>query len=205
MTTTGEDKELRQRVGQLEALLQEAEGFSDPEVRAKVQQIVQTLLEYHGSALARMLDHIAQAGETGRPIIDAIGEDELVGGLLLLYELHPLSLEDRIEQALDKVRPYMHSHAGDIELLGISNGVVRLRMQGTCHGCPSSAMTMKHAVEEAIYAKAPDVAGIEVEGVAEPPPAHPAQPAAAGEAGFVPAGEVLTNGQPRKEYLQCGI
>ena len=49
------------------------------------------------------------------------------------------------------------------------DGVVRLRMQGSCHGCPSSAMTLKNAIEEAIYATAPDVAAIEVEGVVEPP------------------------------------
>ena len=45
-------------------------------------------------------------------------------------------------------------------------------MQGSCHGCPSSALTLKNAIEEAIYAAAPDVAAIEVEGVVELP-AHP--------------------------------
>ena len=55
---------------------------------------------------------------------------------------------------------------------GSIDGVVRLRMQGSCHGCPSSAMTLKNAIEEAIYAAAPDVAAIEVEGVVDPP-VHP--------------------------------
>jgi nitrite reductase/ring-hydroxylating ferredoxin subunit len=56
-----------------------------------------------------------------------------------------------------------------VELLGLEDGVVRLRMQGSCDGCPSSAMTLKLAIEEAIYEAAPDITGIEVEGVVEQP------------------------------------
>ena len=63
----------------------------------------------------------------------------------------------------------MRTHKGDVELVEVNDGVVRLRMQGSCHGCPSSAMTLKNAIEEAIYAAAPDVSTIEVEGVVEPP------------------------------------
>ncbi len=97
--------------------------------------------------------------------------DDLVGSLLLLYGQHPLPLETRVTQALDKVRPYLDSHGGNVELLGITDGVVRLRMQGSCKSCPSSAMTLKLAIEEAIYAAAPDVVAIEAEGVAEQPSA----------------------------------
>ena len=93
-----------------------------------------------------------------------------MSSLLLLYGLHPLDLEARVQQALEKVRPLLRSHGGNVELLGIADGVVRLRMLGSCHGCPSSAMTLKNAIEEAIYAAAPDATAIEVEGVAEPPP-----------------------------------
>jgi Fe-S cluster biogenesis protein NfuA len=90
----------------------------------------------------------------------------------LLYGLHPLHLETRVSQALDQVRPYLHRHKGDVVLMGVIDGVVHLRMQGSCHGCPSSAMTLKNAIEEAIYAAAPDVAAIEVEGVVDAP-VHP--------------------------------
>jgi Fe-S cluster biogenesis protein NfuA len=89
--------------------------------------------------------------------------------LLLLYGLHPLDFDSRVRQALDQVRPYLRSHGGDVELLDTTGGVVRLRMQGSCHGCPSSAMTLQSAIEEAIYAKAPDLTALEVEGVTKQP------------------------------------
>jgi Fe-S cluster biogenesis protein NfuA len=71
-------------------------------------------------------------------------------------------------QAIARVRPSLSLHEGDVELLGVEDGIVRLRLKGSCDGCPSSALTLKHTIEEAIYAAAPDVAAIEVEGVAEP-------------------------------------
>jgi len=75
-----------------------------------------------------------------------------------------------VTQALDKVRPYLNSHKGNVELLGVDDGVVRLRLQGSCNGCASSAMTLKLAIEEAIQEYAPDIAGMEVEGVVPQPP-----------------------------------
>jgi Fe-S cluster biogenesis protein NfuA/nitrite reductase/ring-hydroxylating ferredoxin subunit len=95
----------------------------------------------------------------------------LVSHLLLLHGLHPLDVETRVVQALEEVRPYLQSHGGNVEFLGVEEGVARLRMQGSCDGCPSSAMTLKLAIEEAVMKAAPDLDGIEAEGVAEPEPA----------------------------------
>jgi Fe-S cluster biogenesis protein NfuA len=94
----------------------------------------------------------------------------LISSLLLLHGLHPQDLEERVAAALERVRPDLHAHGGDVELLSIDDGVVRLRMQGNCDGCPSSAATLKFTIEQAIYAAAPDVAAIEVEGIESPPP-----------------------------------
>jgi nitrite reductase/ring-hydroxylating ferredoxin subunit len=63
----------------------------------------------------------------------------------------------------------MESHGGNVELLGIEDGVARLRLEGSCHGCAASASTLELAVEEALRATAPDLEGIDVEGVVEPP------------------------------------
>jgi nitrite reductase/ring-hydroxylating ferredoxin subunit len=57
-----------------------------------------------------------------------------------------------------------------VELLGVDDGVVKLRLEGSCKGCPSSAATLKTAIEEAIMAAAPDVLEITAEGVTPPPP-----------------------------------
>jgi Fe-S cluster biogenesis protein NfuA len=153
---------------QIEGLVRKIETLPDPEARASALGLVQALMEFHGAGLDRMMELIADSGEAGYAVFDRFAEDDLVGSLLLLYGLHPLPLETRVSRALDKVRPYLDSHGGSVKLLGITDGVVGLRLEGSCKSCPSSSMTLKLAIEEAIYAAAPDVAGIEAEGVPEP-------------------------------------
>ncbi|MDQ3906545.1 MAG: NifU family protein, partial [Actinomycetota bacterium] len=89
-----------------------------------------------------------------------------VAGLLVLHDLHPQSTEERVLAALDRVRPYLGSHAGDVEYLGLDDdGTVRLRLAGSCDGCPSSALTVKMAIEKGIEDVAPEVTKVEVEGM----------------------------------------
>jgi Fe-S cluster biogenesis protein NfuA len=168
--STTDDHEIRRKLERLESLIKDIARLSDPAARAHAEEIVHSLLDYHGAALARLVEKIAETGEPGLALIEELGRDDLVSSLLLLYDLHPLGLDARVQHALEKVRPLLRSHGGNVELLGTALGVVRLRMLGSCHGCPSSAMTLKNAIEEAIYAAAPDALAIEVEGVAEPPP-----------------------------------
>ncbi len=159
-----------QSMDKIEGLIRKIETLPDPEARASAVALVQALMEFHGAGLERLMEIIAESGEGGYAVFDRFAADDLVSGLLLLYGLHPLPLETRVTQALDKVRPYLDSHGGNVELLGITDGVVRLRMQGSCKSCPSSSMTLKLAIEEAIYAAAPDVLTIEAEGVEEQAP-----------------------------------
>ena len=158
-----------QSMEKIEGLVRKIENLPDPEARTSAIALVQALMEFHGGGLERAMEIIAESGEGGYAVFDRFAEDDLVGSLLLLYGLHPHPIETRITQALDKVRPYLDSHGGNVELLGVADGVVRLRMQGSCKSCPSSAMTLKLAIEEAIYAAAPDVVTIEAEGVELPP------------------------------------
>ncbi len=156
---------------QIEGLIRKIENLPDPEARASALALLQALMEFHGAGIEQLMELIAASGDAGYAIFDRFAEDELVGSLLLLYGQHPLPLETRVTKALDKVRPYLDSHGGNVELLSVSDGVVRLRMQGSCKSCPSSSMTLKLAIEEAIYAAAPDVVEIVAEGVTERPPA----------------------------------
>src|SRR4028119_1047027 len=96
-----------------------------------------------------MMDTIAE-GEGSEKAVEAVAEDELVSHLLLLHGLHPLDLETRVVRALEEVRPYLKSHGGNVELLGVEGGVARLRMQGSCSGCPSSTLARKTAIRGAI-------------------------------------------------------
>ena len=167
-----DDQGLQERVAKMETLLGEIEALKDPNARSKAAEVVQVLLELYGEGLARMMETIAE-GEEGERAFEAFAEDELVSHLLLLHGLHPLDLETRVVKALEEVRPYLKSHGGNVEFLGVEGGVARLRMQGSCSGCPSSTMTLKLAIEEAIQKTAPDIEGIEAEGVAEEPKPAP--------------------------------
>ena len=94
--------------------------------------------------------------------------DELVASLLLVQGLHPDSLDARVEGALASVRPFLAKHGGDVELLALDDelGAVKLRLLGSCDGCPSSAATLQGAVEAAILEAAPEVTRIVLD---EPP------------------------------------
>ena len=159
-------------------MLGDIASLGDPQLRAKAEEaLVSLLMEMYGSGLAclmlEIVDEVAAAPRT-RYFWPACGADKQVSGILLLHGLHPVELETRVERALDSVRPYLGSHGGDVKLVGIERGVVRLRLEGSCNGCSGSTVTMKLAVEEAIEEAAPDIAGIEVEGM-PPPPASPAR------------------------------
>ena len=169
-----------ENIQRIDELVHQLEEISDPNIRSMARELVQLLMEMHGQGLERILDKIWQKGTFGSEMIDELGRDEIVGPLLLLYNLHPLDLQTRVLQALDKVRPYLKSHGGNVEFLDLDDdGVVRLKLEGSCHGCPSSSITMKLAIEEAIYQAAPDITNLLVEGVVQSLPK-----------GFVPLGKL---------------
>lgn len=168
MAMTAADNAFRERIEHVESLIRELERSADPATRARMQEIVQALLDYHGTGLARILEHLNEAGEVGQAVLSQLVQDDLVSSMMLLYDLHPLGVQARVEQALERVRPYLKSHGGSVELLGIRDAVVRVRLEGNCHGCGSSAATVKQLLEEAILAAAPEVTEVEAEGVAAP-------------------------------------
>jgi Fe-S cluster biogenesis protein NfuA/nitrite reductase/ring-hydroxylating ferredoxin subunit len=85
-----------------------------------------------------------------------------VASLLLVHGLHPHDVRRRVSDALDRVRPYLGSHGGDVHLLDIVGDTVQLQFAGSCKSCPSSAVTLELAVEDAIRAAAPEVSSIEL-------------------------------------------
>ena len=163
----------RARIAELDALLQDLSDSGNPALEAKTREIVQILLELHGETLAIVMDHLEDPTQPAADVRNALIDDELVAGVLLLHGLHPVDFKTRVLQALDKSRPYLKTHGGDVELLAVADGVVRLKLQGSCHGCPSSAVTLKQAIEDALYEKAPDLVALEVEGVVEEPAEPP--------------------------------
>lgn len=149
-----EDHEL---IGRVEGLLGALETLPDPAARDTAFETVQAVLDLYGAGLERIVDRVGGLQAT------TLASDELVAHLMLLHGLHPVSVEERVRDALDGVRPYLGSHGGDVELLGVDDGVALVRMTGSCEGCPASSMTLKLAIEDAILKAAPDVERVQAE------------------------------------------
>jgi Fe-S cluster biogenesis protein NfuA len=168
---------IQKQLGRIEELIKALDSRPDSPASTQARELVQTLLELHGAGLDQMLE-IIHDSPGGQEMIDRLAENSLVSNLLVLHNLHPLDLETRVRCALDSVKPRLGLHGGDVELLGVTpDGVVKLRLEGNCHGCPSSRVTLKTSIEEAIYSAAPDVIALEVEGAVD---------STAVPAGFVP-------------------
>lgn len=164
-------QEFQQRIGRVEELIAALESAPDEAVREQVRELIQTLLELHGTGLEKILSVVYDAGIGGSAVIDELSRDRLVSGLLLLHGLHPLDLETRVRNAIDEVKPRLGLHGGSVELLGVNaEGRVHLKLQGNCHECPSSRLTLRFSIEEALYAAAPDLTALEVDGLPEENP-----------------------------------
>ncbi|WP_028936741.1 NifU family protein [Pseudonocardia spinosispora] len=159
-----------QEVGQrIEALLGE---LGEPAVTDVAEELVRLLMGMYGAGLERIVSMLAGSALEGPALLSKLLEDDLVSSLLVLHDLHPEDTSARVARALETVRPYLGSHAGGVELLGVADEpegvVVTLRLKGSCDGCPSSAMTVKTAIEKAIVEACPEVLRVDVEGMNEP-------------------------------------
>jgi Fe-S cluster biogenesis protein NfuA len=102
-------------------------------------------------------------------IIGRLGRDSLVSSVLILYGLHPEDLETRVAKAVDRIRPQLRKQGCEVELLGVNEGVIRLRVQTGSHTCGSTAKTVQATLEGAIYDAAPDMSSLVIEGFEEKP------------------------------------
>jgi len=160
-------KRLSERIAQFDQM---------PASREKdaARELIQLLMEVHGKGLERMMEIVFESGASGgalpgSAIIDQLARDEAAGGLLLLYSLHPDSLETRVQSALERMQPRLEG------------GAVRLAVTRNGHSCGSSTKELRSVVEEGIYELAPDVAALQIDGLEEP-----------GAAGFVALESLLT-------------
>lgn len=156
--------DFQQYLQKIEHLTRVIETTADPNLRTNALEVVQLLMDLHGSAIKRMMDIISQSGV--QKLINSLANDELISSILLLYSLHPIDIETRVKQALEKISPYFSSQNITVNLLGINQGVVKIELVGNYKG--SSALSVKLAIEEAIYQVAPDIESIEILDLLEP-------------------------------------
>jgi Fe-S cluster biogenesis protein NfuA len=153
---------LRATGDRIEELLDRLQATADPQAYQRAQELLQLVTDLYGAALGRVLEMV---GASAPACVDAIVADELVGSLLLVHQLHPRSLADRVEAALVEVRPLLAHHGGGVELADIDPdaAAVRIRLLGSCDGCPSSSITLQSAVERAILEAAPEIVTIDID------------------------------------------
>jgi Fe-S cluster biogenesis protein NfuA len=164
MAAAGQD-DLRKQSDRVEALLKSFDAVSTPrQARELADELARTLVTLYGNGLERVLEivHSSLNGESAA-VFDKLCDDPFVESLLCLHDLHPYSVEERVQRALDGVRPYLKSHEGGVEIARIEDDVVILHLQGSCDGCPSSAATVKLAVERAILERVPEIREVRAE------------------------------------------
>jgi Fe-S cluster biogenesis protein NfuA len=147
-----DDAAARDLVERVEGLLDEVDALPDAD---KMLELVQGLVALYGEGLARIM----ALADGAAP---ALAGDALVAHLLLLHDLHPVPLEERVREAIEAA-------GGAAEVLSVDDGLVRLRAKaGSCASCAASAGTKQQAIEEAIARAAPDVERVEFVGMPAP-------------------------------------
>ena len=160
-----------QKAGErVEALLAELGSQAGPQVTATAEELVSCLVELYGAGLAEIVTIIGADAEAGQRLMAKLAADPLVESLLLLHDLHPLPVADRVRRAIEVVMPRLGAHAGQVEFEGVDDrGVIHLRLERGGHGCGSSSGAVQEAIEQAVAAAAPEAADVDIEVVTAAP------------------------------------
>ncbi len=154
------------RPATLEGLLKDIEVLQaivagwDERQRNTVEALRRAIEALHREAFARLIRAIRDEPAAAARLREAAG-DEVVYAVLRHLELLKPSLEERLQQALDSVRPYLREHGGDVELVSVEPpATVTIRLTGACDGCPASGLTLSAGVEKAIHEHCPEITEI---------------------------------------------
>jgi Fe-S cluster biogenesis protein NfuA len=125
----------------------------DQEVVKHVEELLDWVDAFHRDGLGRLVEMVRSW--RGELFLDSVANNEVTGTMLAAYGLGEGRVVDAdageaVDAALAEVRPLVESHGGALEVASIKDGVVALRMLGTCDGCPSSSATLTYGVEAAL-------------------------------------------------------
>jgi len=182
----------QEQVRKLGGLVARFEQQPDSPEKSAGKEIIQLLMDVQGQGLERVMELIFENRESGAALIDRLGKDDVTGGLLLLYSLHPDELETRVQTAVARLQPRLRKLSCSIELLAVEEGAARVQLSRGGHNCSSSTQELRAIIENGIYELAPDLASLEILGLEESRPN-----------GFV-ALETLVRGSARNDVLAGG-
>jgi Fe-S cluster biogenesis protein NfuA len=172
-----DNNEFQAHTRQVEKLVQRVNELPDENARTTALELLRSVMDFHGAALSRIVELLSD-NETDRVSLSKLATDPLICGLLVLYGIHPTPLEQRVTQAVGKLRVQLQKQGTDLDLLGIGEDSVRVKVQSRAHGLAASPEKIRHTVEQAILEVAPEVIQVTVEGMAP--------------SGFVPLNQIQT-------------
>jgi Fe-S cluster biogenesis protein NfuA len=156
------DIQFQQRVQRITAMVEQVDSLADPAARAAVRDLLVAITEMHGAGLERVMEILVTRGREGQAVIEQLSSDPLLAPLLILHGLHPQDFETRVRSAFERVASSVRSQGGTLEFVAIEDGAVKLRLECNGHGCGASAL--RTLVEDAMYAAAPDLSSLSIEG-----------------------------------------
>ncbi|MEX2619815.1 MAG: NifU family protein [Egibacteraceae bacterium] len=163
-TMDPEEVDYDDMLSQMASLVEEVDS-STSELRGPVLELLDYLEAWHREGLTRLVTSLPPEA------LDAAREDPVVAHLLDTYLADDEDGGDAsalVEEALEEIRPYVHTHGGEMELVEIDGGVVTLSLMGACDGCPSSMVTLTQGVEQILRDRWPDFRALKVAGEDEP-------------------------------------
>jgi Fe-S cluster biogenesis protein NfuA len=158
-----DNREFQAHTQEIDALVQRAMALPDEHARTTALDLVQAMMNLHGAVMSRIVDVLSESGDAGRTSLAKLGSDPLVCGMFVLYGIHPVTLEERVTHAIERLRPQLRKQGTSVELLGVADDVVRVKIQSDAKA--HAPHTLKSAVEQAILEAAPEIAEIITEGL----------------------------------------
>ena len=152
------DPDVEARLARLDQALDSLESVPGPTTRTATEAVA-LLTEVYGEALARVMDRADER------LAERLAEDELLGHLLVLHEIHPEPAERRAARAVERLRPAVQERGGVVEWAGVEGQVARVRLTtggGGCgSGCGGGGDEVTDAVRAAVLAAAPELTAVE--------------------------------------------
>ena len=146
----------------IERILREIERVSDPATKMLVRELVASVLDLHAAGLRRMLEIVAQAATGAASLRNAFEQDALVRLLLVLHDLSAFSPQQRVQQALEELQPYLRQTGAAATLLHLDENAVEVRLTMPGNAEAAAVEHVRRRIERALMEVAPSLAGIEV-------------------------------------------
>lgn len=159
------EKEFQQKIRQLGSLVGDLDQIPGAGSKVAARELVQLLMDIHGTGLERIMELIFESGPQGEAMIARLGQDPIVRNLLLLYSLHPEDLETRVLKSIETMGSRLRKLDSKVELISLRDGVVQLQLRTSAHAHGSHAKNLRSIIEESVYEFAPDLVSLTILGL----------------------------------------